>query len=70
MHGHVSKRIARSPPRMRASHKRPATARRLVEPPAAAASLWVRIQRREWMTEEDARAYRHRSLLQDNPTSS
>ena len=69
MQGHASVRTARSPPRMQASHKRPAAARRLVERPAAAAALWVRFQRREWMTEEAARAYRRRSLLQDNPTS-
>ena len=71
MHGQVSLRTAHSPPRMRirASHNRPATVRQLVERPAAASALWVRIQRREWMTEEAARAYRRRSLLQDNPTS-
>ncbi len=69
MHGHVNLRTARSPPRMQASHKWSTTVRRPVERPAATAALWVRIQRREWMTEEAARAYRRRSLMQDNPTS-
>ena len=69
MLGQVSLRMAHAPPRMRASHKRPAIARPVGERPVTATALWVRIQRREWMTEEAARHTRRRSLLQDNPTS-
>ena len=69
MLGQVSLRMAHAPPRMRASHKRPANARPLAEQPAAVSAMWVRIQHREWMTEEAARCARRRSLLQDNPTS-
>jgi len=54
---------------MQASHKRRASVRPLVEPPLALTTLWIRIHRREWMTEEAARDHRRRSLLQDNPAS-
>ncbi len=62
MRGHVSLHMARAPPRMRASRKRPAHAGPL-------AAFWTRIHRRQWMTEEDARWGRRRSLIQDNPAS-
>jgi hypothetical protein len=41
----------------------------LAERPQVVAAFWARIQRRQWMTEDTARAYRRRSLLQDNPAS-
>lgn len=69
MRGEVGLRMARAPPRMQASHKRRASVRPLVEPPLALTTLWIRIHRREWMTEEAARDHRRRSLLQDNPAS-
>ena len=69
MHAHAGARMAHAPPRMRASHKRRVVNRPLVEKSAALSAFWIRIQRREWMTEEAAHAYRRRSLLQDNPTS-
>jgi hypothetical protein len=67
MHGHVTRQTARSPPRMRAPHKRPAKRRPLVE--RKMALFWIGIHEPDWMTEEAARAHRRRSLLQDNPTS-
>ncbi len=69
MQGHFIRRMARAPPRMRASHKRPAIGRPLAGRPAPLTTLWIRIRRRQWMTEEDARWARRRSLLQDNPAS-
>jgi hypothetical protein len=55
---------------MRKATKRPAAAAR---PPADERldfdSLWARVHRQTWVTEEAARRYRRRSLLQDNPAS-
>jgi hypothetical protein len=36
---------------------------------AAIVEYWVTARRKRWMTEEAARAQRHRTLLEDNPTS-
>ncbi len=69
MRGHVSLHMARAPPRMRASQKRPAHAGPHVKRLAPLAAFWTRIRRRQWMTEEDARWGRRHSLLQDNPAS-
>ncbi len=69
MRGHVSLWMARAPPRLRASHSRPAYARPIAKQAAALDTLWIRLHSRRWMTEEDARWGRRRSLLQDNPTS-
>ena len=69
MHAHVTRHTARAPPRMQAPHSRAATSRPAQERDEALAAFWVKIHRRNWMTEEMARAYRRRSLLQDNPAS-
>ncbi len=69
MHAHVTRHTARSPPRMRAPHKHPAKRRPLAERPVVLTAFWIRLHEPDWMTEEAARAYRRRSLLQDNPTS-
>jgi hypothetical protein len=37
--------------------------------PHILAVAWAKVRRREWMTEDAARAFRRRSLLQDNPAS-
>ena len=68
MHGHVHSRSARAPPRMGTAHKPPPSKRPVAER-LALESVWIKIHRREWMTEDAARAHRRHSLLQDNPAS-
>ncbi len=65
----TSLRTARSPPRMQTTSQRPPARRPVGRRRAALTAFWMRIQRREWMTEDAARAFRHCSLMQDNPAS-
>ena len=69
MHSGVSMRTVRIPPRMQATIRRYEKMRPRGERREALVASWGRFQRREWMTEEAARACRRRSLLQDNPAS-
>jgi hypothetical protein len=36
---------------------------------ASIGEYWVRVRHQRWMTEEEAAAQPHRTLLEDNPTS-
>lgn len=62
-------RTAHAPPRMHASNRHVVRMRPLGERREVVVSIWAKIQRRDWMTEEAARGRRRRSLLQDNPAS-
>ncbi len=67
MHAHVGPRSAHAPPRMRAPIKTMKAKPPVGKHQAVLATVAMRLRRRVWMTEEDARGYRRRSLLQDNP---
>ena len=70
MHARAGHRTAHAPPRMHAAHGAHGAAPvRKPKHPVALAVIWTRVRRREWMTEDAARAFRRRSLLQDNPAS-
>ncbi len=70
MHVRAGHRTVHAPPRMPGAHSGHGTTPvRKPKHHIALAVVWKRVRRREWMTEDMARALRRRSLLQDNPAS-
>jgi len=69
MQGHLRRPAVRAPPQMRGPRKHSPPQRPLAEQSATLAAFWFTIRKRDWMTEEAARAHRRHSLLQDNPTA-